>query len=107
MKSHRGGKRSRKTTKKYMKSHRGGKRSRKTTKKYKKSYRGGGSDWGHTNYSRVVGASDAGEASRFKHFTTAEFEAPSQLAKDAGLSSPSNGVMPNDPIGNSYATLGN
>jgi hypothetical protein len=83
------------------------KSSKKSTKKYKKTHRGGGSDWGHTNYSRVVGVPDAGEASRFKNFTTSEFEAPSQLAKDAGLSSPSNGVFPNDPLDNSYGVVGN
>lgn len=83
------------------------KSSKKSTKKYKKSHRGGGSDWGHTLYSRVVGGSDATEASNFKHFTNAEFEAPSKLAKDAGLSSPSNGVLPYDPLGNSHGSVGN
>lgn len=56
-------------------------RSRKSKKRSRKSRHSGGgsSDWGHSNYSLKVGVPDAGEAARFKHFTEAKFQSPSQL----------------------------
>jgi hypothetical protein len=62
-------------------SHKSKKRSHKSKKRSHKSKHtgGGSSDWGHTNYSLKVGVPDAGEAARFKNFTEAEFQSPSQL----------------------------